>query len=109
MPTLRQRANDATDDDYRKRIKQGLIQVAGEVYEEDPATDNHAARRALAKLVLTNPTTLVDPLAQRIAANPFFGTDPSPTGNDAKNDTDAGDAAMLYLIRAFWNDYTESV
>lgn len=109
MPTLRQRAREAKDEDFQKRVQQGSVEVANEILEAGlPATPSELdqKRYRLAQLLIQSPGMLVPSLSQNVASHENFGSDPgNPTGNDPATDSESGDGALLFILRAKWDDY----
>lgn len=110
MPTLLERATAAQQPDFIMRVASGMLEVAEEVLAEDRNAADNDARRRLGQSVLQNPGGHASTMAQRVVLIDTYGNSPGdPTANDPANDSDAGDAALLYVIREYWTDLAHAL
>lgn len=96
----------AADEGFRIRFKGLLLQIAGQILDEDPATAGHGTRVAYARQVMTNPDTYTGLLAQWfVMRTNLFGANTTvsiATGVPVTS-TDATDAAILSQIATDWS------
>jgi hypothetical protein len=105
MPTLLERANAAVEPDFVSRVTSAMLTVAEEVNEEDHNEPENDARRRLMQQVFQSPGLHAPTMAQRVVLIDTFGSAPGdPAANDPANDSEAGDGALIYVVRTLWTD-----
>ena len=92
--------NDAA---FRQRIRTLVLQIAAQIYNEDPATPNHTGRVGYAFKIFQTPT-LADQLAPILATRTNLANSTiTYSFVDAQVQTDATDASILSQIATDWN------
>ncbi len=89
-----------TNAEFRGRVRYGMINETNGVLAEDPATDKHAQRVALANGVLAAPDSYVE------RAMPILLTDGNVAGS-APDGASLSDETLQGTIGAAWNKIAE--
>lgn len=102
--TADQLAALGSDPFFKQRIQALLVQQAGAVYAEDPATPNHSTRAQYAKLVFNNPAAAANAAAPVIANRTnLVASTVSYNFTDGRIQTDATDGAISSQLATDWN------